>query len=233
MNRKRISILAFGVVLLMNSCNMPGLAEPTATATAVPSSTTTPVPSPTFTSTPIPPPMLSVSTQVPCRTGPGELYDLVINLQAGEKAEVVGKAESFWIVKTAAGAECWVADQQVAIDGEVSALPIVEPPPTPIPSAPAAPDHFKLLSQICSIDHSTKPIMYVNQFRLTWKDMSNNEDGFRVYRDGDLVAEVAANKTDVIDVVTRRNKRVYTYYVTAYNEIGESKSSVEAFSCGK
>jgi hypothetical protein len=233
MNRKRISILALGVVLLMNSCNMPGLAEPTSTATAVPSSTAIPVPSPTFTSTPVPPPMLSVSAQVPCRTGPGDLYDLAVNLQAGEKAEVVGKAESFWIVKPAVGAVCWVADQQVNIDGEVSALPIVEPPPTPIPAPPAAPDHFKLLSQICSIDHSTKPIMYVNQLRLTWKDMSNNEDGFRVYRDGDLVAEVAANETNVIDVVSRRNKRVYTYYVTAYNEIGESKSSVEAFSCGK
>jgi uncharacterized protein YraI len=233
MNRKRIIFFVLGIILLMNSCNILSLVEPT--PTAMPTSTVTPVLSPTstFTPTPIPPPMLSVSTEVPCRAGPGDLYDLIVNLQAGEMVEIVGKAEMFWIVKSTVGAECWVSYEQVNIEGEVAALPVVVPPPTPIPTLPAPPAHVKLIKQTCSVDYSSRPAMYVNEFHLTWKDMSNNEDGFRVYRDGDLVAEISANKTDVIDVVIRRNKRVYMYYVNAYNEVGESKSEVVTFSCGK
>ena len=114
-----------------------------------------------------------------------------------------------------------------------SALPTVTQPSTPISAPPAAPLHVELLSQDCTIDRSVKPIMYVNKFRLTWSDMSNNEDGFRIYRDGDLVAEVAANVTNVTDVVSRRNPRSYSYYVSAYNEFGESKSDIKLFTCGK
>jgi hypothetical protein len=114
-----------------------------------------------------------------------------------------------------------------------SALPAVTQTSTPISAPPAAPLHVDLLSQNCTIDRSVKPMMYVNRFRLTWSDMSNNEDGFRIYRDGDLVAEVAANVTNVTDVVSRRNPRSYSYYVSAYNEFGESKSDIKLFTCGK
>ena len=230
MDKKRMSSLALGLIVLMNSCKTSSQVEPT--PTAAPTPTTTPISMPTSIPTPIPP-ALSARTEVPCRSGPGDLYDLVVNLQAGEKVEVVGKAEAFWIVNPPEGAECWVSYEQVDIIGGVSSLPLVPPPPTPAPAVPARPEHVGLIKKTCSIDYSSKPAMYVNEFWLKWMDKSNNEVGFRVYRDGDLVAEVPANKTNVIDIVSRRNKRVYYYYVTAYNELGESKSDVQAFSCGK
>ena len=230
MKRNRFLSLALAITVLMTSCNMPGLAEPTPTATFVP--TATPISPPTFTATPIPP-KLSVPTDVPCRAGPSDQYELVVNLPAGVQVEIVGKAETFWIVKSPQGADCWVADQEVAIEGEVSALPNVDPPPTPMPTIPIAPDHVGLISRNCWVDRSVKPLMAVNEFRLTWRDLSNNEDGFWVYRDGDRVAELEPNRTDVIDVIVVRNNRVHYYYVTAYNEVGSSKSEVVAFSCGK
>jgi hypothetical protein len=232
-NKNHVPVLILGIILLMNSCGIPGLAAPTPTALPTPTASHVPTASPTFTSTPIPPPMLSASTEVACRAGPGDLYDLVETLPVGEKIEIVGRAEAFLIVKSLAGTECWVPNEQVNVDGETSTLPIVEAPPTPAPALPARPLHLALIKQTCSIDYSNKPAMYVNEFWLKWTDMSNNEDGFRIYRDGDLVAEVAANKTDVIDVVIRRNPRSYNYYIAAYNEVGESKSDVKVFLCKK
>jgi len=231
MNRKHIACFALGIIVLLSSCSMPGQAVPT--STAMPSPTATAVPSPIFTPTPILPPMLLIGAETACRTGPGAPYDLVETLPPGTKVEIVGKAETFWIVKSSMGAECWVFNEQINIEGEVSALPVVIAPPTPTPSLPTAPDHFKLVSQKCSIDNSNKPVMYVSEFRFTWQDLSNNEDGFRLYRDNDLVAEITADTTEVTDVVIRRNKRTYFYYVAAYNEVGETKGPVKSFRCGK
>jgi hypothetical protein len=230
MNRMRSFVLTIGIFLLLTSCNLPGVAEPTPTATPAP--TATPVPSPTFTATPIPP-MLSVSADVPCYAGPSDLYELIVNLAAGVQVEIVGQADSYWIVKPPAAANCWVADQQVTIVGEVASLPKIDPPPTPIPTKPIAPDNVGLIYQKCSVDRTVRPIMAVNEFRVSWRDLSNNEDGFWVYRDGDRIAEIEANRTDVTDVMVLRNNRVHYYYVVAYNEVGESKSEVKAVSCGK
>jgi hypothetical protein len=59
---------------------------------------------------------------------------------------------------------------------------------------------------------------------LYWSYNSDNADGFRIYRDGVLVATKGSNITDHID---RRlpSGRTYAYYVTAYNNLGESAPS--------
>ena len=81
------------------------------------------------------------------------------------------------------------------------------------------------------MDKSLKPAKLINQFHLTWQDMSNNEDGFRVYRDGDRIAELPADKTDVIDKIVASNNHAHYYYVTAYNIMGESKSDGITLTC--
>jgi len=117
--------------------------------------------------------------------------------------------------------------------GDVSTLRKEGPLPTPAPALPAPPEHIELLSVVCSMDRSIHPVKYVNEFRLEWTNASNNEDGFRIYRDGNLIAEVPANQTDVIDVVVTKNNRVHSYYVLASNEFGASKSETKSFICGK
>ena len=73
--------------------------------------------------------------------------------------------------------------------------------------------------------------MFVNEFHVYWQDLSENEDGFRVYRDGNLVAELPADKTEVFDHIVAKNNRTYYYYVTAYNSVGESKSEGIGIGC--
>jgi len=222
---RRAMCLAVMIFLLSISCGVgPGLSQLTATAS---------IPAPVAaTSTAVPvPASLSVSAATPCRTGPTELDELVSNLQAGEKAQIVGKSTGFWVVKTADGSECWVADQGVTTEGEVAAVPIAKLPPTPAPVAPAAPISLQSISAVCTKKIVKKKTQFVNQFHLAWQDMSNNEDGFRVYRDGDRIAELPANATELVDEVTRNNNRTYIYSVSAYNALGETKSEPIVLSC--
>jgi hypothetical protein len=157
---------------------------------------------------------------------------LVANLEAGEEVEIVGKFESFWIVALPSDSPCWVADEHVNIEGEVSTLPNITPPSTPTPSIPAPPKNLRLDRGLCWIDKTQGSTMYVYEFYLTWADMSTNEDGFRIYRSGDLVAEVPANAEKATDKHTRRwLNTVYYYQIAAFNDIGESKSEIIPLTC--
>jgi hypothetical protein len=59
--------------------------------------------------------------------------------------------------------------------------------------------------------------------RLAWNDMSSNELGFRVYRDGGLLVEVGPNVEGYDDSTVSAGNHVY--YVLAYNASGESEHS--------
>lgn len=58
---------------------------------------------------------------------------------------------------------------------------------------------------------------------LEWNDTSNNEDGFRIYRDGFEIASIGSNATSYVDE-TISSGETYTYQVCAYNDNGESCS---------
>jgi len=62
------------------------------------------------------------------------------------------------------------------------------------------------------------------EIELTWQDNSENEDGFRVYRNGKKIAEVGANTTSYVDTGLEENTN-YTYRVASFNEAGESSFS--------
>lgn len=100
--------------------------------------TPTITPSPTITLTPTPDkPMVSVSVDTNCRTGPGQPYDIIGALLVGEQAEVVGAATSggYWIIKNPDRAgECWLWGNYAAVVGQTMGLPKLTPPPTPTPS---------------------------------------------------------------------------------------------------
>jgi len=95
-------------------------------------------PTPSFTLTPTAP-MVSVSTQTNCRSGPGLVYDKVGVLEVGETAEVVAKASGidYWIIRNpdSAGANCWLWGQYATVSGNTAGLPTYTPPPTPTPAA--------------------------------------------------------------------------------------------------
>jgi hypothetical protein len=107
---------------------------PSFTSTIEPSSTLTPTITNTSTSEV---PMVSVSVDTNCRTGPGQQFDYVGALFAGETAEVVGKEEfgNYWIIKNPdRPGECWLWSQYATVNGNTSGLPVMTPPPTPTPT---------------------------------------------------------------------------------------------------
>jgi len=71
-------------------------------------------------------PVIMVSTDTDCRSGPGEGYDILMTLPAGESAEVVGKYTSlepaYWIIQKDSTI-CWLWGQSVVLEGDISGLP--------------------------------------------------------------------------------------------------------------
>jgi fibronectin type 3 domain-containing protein len=63
-----------------------------------------------------------------------------------------------------------------------------------------------------------------NQLELTWQDNSDNEDGFRIYRNGEEIATVGSNVTSYSDAGLEGETN-YTYRVAAFNEGGESSTT--------
>jgi hypothetical protein len=109
-----------------------------AMSTDTPQVTFTPslTPTPTFTLTPEIP-MVSVSVNTYCRTGPGAPYDILGILTVGQTAQVVGRStlNDNWIIKLPPqGTTCWLWGQYATVAGSTAGLPVINPPPTPTPA---------------------------------------------------------------------------------------------------
>lgn len=66
----------------------------------------------------------------------------------------------------------------------------------------------------------------VTRISLKWQDKADNEQGYRVYRDGDKVADLPAGTTAYDDIAPAPGS--YAYSVAAYNTGGESPTKVQA-----
>ena len=77
-------------------------------------------------------PMVSVSYKTNCRTGPGVRYTIIGGLFVGERAEVVGVSEDgeYWVIKNPLRpGECWLWGRFATVEGDISRLPRMTPPP--------------------------------------------------------------------------------------------------------
>ncbi|NIS81777.1 MAG: hypothetical protein GTO14_16570, partial [Anaerolineales bacterium] len=77
---------------------------------------------------------------------------------------------------------------------------------------PAAPTKLAITERVCS---DTAYIVI-----LGWKDNAGNEDGYRVYRDAQLIATLGKNATSYTD--NPPGSGPYTYNVEAFNGAGAS-----------
>ncbi len=115
------------------------LPEPSSTPTSIPAWTETPSLTPTLTMTFTPSvPMISVSVDTNCRTGPGRVYDLVGALTVGKSAEVIARdpTGNYWYIRNPNDPTsfCWVWGQYATVSGNIAGLPVYTPPPTPTPT---------------------------------------------------------------------------------------------------
>ena len=88
--------------------------------------------------------------------------------------------------------------------------------PTLTPSAPTPPSAPSSL---------TADAVSSGQVNLHWFDNSNNEQGFKLYRDNSVIATLPANTTAYQDTGLRPATS-YNYVVRAYNQAGESGTSL-------
>ena len=83
-------------------------------------------------------PMVSVSINTNCRTGPGISYDLRGALLVGETEEIVAvsTAPNYWYIKNPdrPGEFCYLWGEYATVVGETQALPKFTPLPSPTPT---------------------------------------------------------------------------------------------------
>jgi len=176
-------------------------------------------PTPTVTSTAEIEPYARFVKNAFCRKGPDTIYDTVTGYEPGAEVDLVGRSDPslplWWLGEDRAlGFQCWFADSTVETFGPVDQLPIVQAPPTPVPIPPPdAPARLRIADWMCNEKRYA--------LTLTWIDQADNEEGYRVYRDGTLIATLAANTTSFTEEPP--SGAPHTYGVEAFNATGASQ----------
>jgi hypothetical protein len=190
--------------------------------------TATPTVGPTGTITPTySVPMLKVLEQTNCRSGPGQDYEVVYTYLAWKELEIVGNypEKNYWLVKSpeSPNGVCWLWGEYVEVSGSYWVVSSVTPPPTatiPPPKAPSVEwDYF------CS--YATNKI----DVTLKWSDVAISETGYRVIRNGQLVAELPADSTTFIESIDLVANEKTIYEIEVYNGSGSNRSSPVSFTC--
>ena len=249
-----------GTVLLLAilaSCNMPfeqfpppddvqtaaaltlqALLTPSFTVTA-PTPSITPTPSPRMTQTvsitgsvtaTITPtyavPMLTVRESTNCRTGPGEEYDVILTYLTGRELEIVGRYDTgnFWLVKSSESptGTCWLWGEFVEVTGSYWAVSSVTPPAT---STSAPPPAAVLIEWNYYCSGGT-----IN-FSVTWRDNAQNEQGYRILRNGEQIAELPADSTTYADSYNPPVDQSVEYYIQVYGPTGSGNTYVGSMRC--
>jgi len=203
-------------------------APPTMTATSppeIPPSDETSTPTPTSTSEPQD---STVITDYLCRVGPGAPYEVVSTVKAETVIEILGIGEMHgWLVinNPLYNVPCWMPADHVDVSpqidpGSLQVFPVPPLPtstPTTVPqqSPPAAPTNLTANTTTCSASDYAVTIQ--------WNDKANNESGYRVYRDGAVVATLGAGATSYVDRPSYSGP--HTYKVEAYNGAGSAQSN--------
>ncbi len=100
--------------------------------TMTPTVTLSPTPVPTFTIVATAP-QIVVTANTNCREGPGEAYEHVGVLRAGESAQVVGRSADaqYWIIPNPKQPDqlCWLSSKYATVTGVTGLLPVFTAPP--------------------------------------------------------------------------------------------------------
>jgi hypothetical protein len=178
---------------------------------------------------PSPQPATPTATQKPslkinvdgteCRSGTEPDADLIATFSANTDVDLIARntADGFWMVKDpSSGSSCWVTAASASPSGNFGQLPEITPQPLVANEAPAAPSWT---ASSTAWQYSCAPGLV--SVTLQWTDRADNEQGYRVYRNGTLIAELAAGSTVYSDQVNAAGGS-FNYSIRSYNGIGES-----------
>jgi hypothetical protein len=217
------------VALTQTAQSIPPTALPTDTPlftftpeppTVTPTLTWTPTP--VFTATPTVP-LISVSVATNCRVGPGRIYDRVGALLVGQTAEVIGRnnAGNYWYIRNPSRTTdfCWLWGEYATVSGNLAALPIYTPPPTPTPMPDFDADFARLES--CAGTGWWVDIELENYGGLTFRSIAMtvrdtvNDTSVTLYSD-DFTDRYTCNDSDTYDTLPAGDERlVSSPYITA------------------
>ena len=187
-----------------------------------------PTATPTITLTPtLVHPLLTVSMDTNCYSGPGTGYGLVITLHPGTIAIPIGKGNvaNYWVIETPnyPGSTCWLSDEYASVTGDTNSLPEVAAPEksTYTLSEP------KSLNVSCTSQSSSSTpaphdsSIWTVVFR--WKNTEPDQQGVRVYRNGRQIATLGAHASSYTDYYHRDHRRSdVTYGVQVFNGLAVS-----------
>jgi hypothetical protein len=208
-----------------NGGDIPITATASVTPTSITGATSTSAVTPTITPT-YSTPMLTVLEQTNCREGPGQEYRVIFTYLATVKLEIVGRYEpnNFWLVKApeSRAGTCWLWGEYVELTGSYWVVPTLTPPPTETTAPPQAPSIQKW-DFSCSGGTMT--------FNLQWEDRATNETGYRIFRDGEAIAELPANSTSWTESIPLESGESVAYYLQVYGPSGTANTSIMRLSC--
>lgn len=236
----RIISLALAAGLFLSACNLPVPSAPdpriatSAALTVQAAINSSPLASPTAASpededieaTPtFSQPMASVGEVTNCRTGPGVNYERMTQILPNDRVEIVGFfPPNYWVVSTKDG-ECWLSGEFATPAGSFAAVPTVTAPPQSEGGAPKAATFPKNgWTYFC---YGTGQA----DITLTWNDKADNESGYRVLRNGEVLAELPANSTYFAETIALLSGQSVGYQIRAYNLAGETSSVVASMAC--
>ncbi len=105
-------------------------------------------------------------------------------------------------------------------------IPVVTASPTPALLEPDAPA-WSAYNYTCDLAVGGGNMT----MNLAWLDRSTSEDGYKIYRDGQVVATLAPNSTFYVDIAFVAAGSTRVYFVEAFNENWEKSTSVIAYGC--
>jgi hypothetical protein len=237
-------LAVFGLlVFAMSACNIgvkaPSSSDPLSAASTIVAMTLKaqglPTSSGPSVATPFASPVAATATTKPtlyinnnntkCRGGPSQDDKVIASLNKATTVDLIAKdtADGYWLIKyPPTGDICWVQAQDATPGGSFASLPEVTPQATVNVSVPNRPGSLFFNYQCDSSTTTTT---------LTWADTADNENGYHVYRLGNLIADLPANSTSYTDVANVPPGTQLTYSVEAYNSSGASAQRSASFTC--
>ncbi len=219
--KQLITFLFYSLLLItFSACSMPSVSKPASSA-----------------------PTLTVREATNCRAGPGTNYDILFTYQPGTKLPIVGRYEpgDFWQVKSdkSPTGSCWMWGGSVDVTGNAQEVantaPTVVPTgisksttptstgPTSATSAPTGPRDLSIVNWEYTCSNGTLT------FIVNWKSRLTDETGFRIFRNGEQIAELPADSTTFTDTLPAGQN--LEYYVQVFGPSGTVNSSVMKVGC--
>ena len=238
------------ISIFMTACNLPKQANSssptpdvnklvtqafaTLAVTQMASSTSTAATIPTSTISATTPPKIYFDGDTNCRTGPGTKFTLVTKIKEGQAAELMAQSGNnlYWVVKNPSGADlCWVVRDFATPQGNIDKLALATAPPTytpmPHPEAAILADWTFSCEYTSANDLTTSTITV----ELKWRDMSDYELGYDIYRNDELIVSLPPNTTNYTDVTYLVYGQGVTYVIEAWNNDGAERSKDAKAQC--